>query len=305
MEKLENPLKVLFEANPLPMWIFDSKTLQFLAVNESAILHYGYSHQEFSKMTLLDIRPSEDIPCLTKTLAKVARHKGVMDSGEWRHVRRDGSMIYVEVASQPVRYAGHNARLSMLNDVTERKITEAALRSSEARLKEAQEVAGLGSWECYGEKGGGSVFSEEMYRIFGVPPGEELDHNAMINAMHPDDRERMRALLEGIELDPHDFDTVFRVLKPDGSIRYVHAQGHLFHDGAGKPCKMTGTAQDITDRVKAEEVRLRNAQLEAANRELEAFSYSVSHDLRSPLRSIDAFGKLLREEYGNRLDENG
>jgi PAS domain S-box-containing protein len=212
-------------------------------------------------------------------------------------------MIYVEICSQPVLYAGRNARLAMLNDITERKMTEGALRNSEARLKEAQHVAGLGSWECYGSHGG-TIYSDEMYRIFGFPRGTKMDTEAIVSTIHPEDRARMRGLLEGIKKDPHNFDTMFRVVRPNGQVRQIHAQGELTYDSAGKPTKMTGTAVDVTDRLEAEKERLQNARLQAANRELEAFSYSVSHDLRSPLRSIDAFGKLLTEEYGAQLDDN-
>jgi PAS domain S-box-containing protein len=141
-QKLDDPFRVLFEANPLPMWIFDSNTLVFLAVNDAAIQHYGYSREQFLRMTLRDVRPPEDIDSLQHALEKVSRQQGLIDVGEWRHLRRDGSMIYVEICSQPVLYAGRNARLAMLNDITERKMTEGALRNSEARLKEAQHVAG-------------------------------------------------------------------------------------------------------------------------------------------------------------------
>jgi PAS domain S-box-containing protein len=304
-QKLDDPFGVLFEANPLPMWIFDVQSLAFLAVNDAVVQHYGYPRDKFLKMTLRDIRPPEDIPSLQQAVAKNSRQNGLVDAGEWRHIRQDGSMIYVEICSQGVLYGGHEARLAMLNDITERKITEGALRRSEKRLNEAQRVAGLGSWEWNIEYTSNS-YSDELFRIFGFPPqGVHIDIDTLVGAIHPDDRERMRRLFEEVGREPRNFAATFRVLLPDGTVRHVHGQGDVTYDRAGKPLKMTGTALDVTERMAMEEERLRNARLQAANKELEAFSYTVSHDLRTPLRSIDAFGKLLSEEYGPRLDENG
>lgn len=301
---LNDPFLVLFESNPMPMWIFEADTLQFLAVNDAAIKHYGYSREEFLRMNLRNIRPPTDVPTLEEVMANLPEGRVPHPVGEWRHLRRDGSMIFVEICSSSVVWNGRKARLSMLTDITQRKMTESALRSSETLLNEAQHVAGLGSWECWGH--GHSTYSDEMYRIFGFPlQGRKMNLQDVISAVHPEDRPRMKELLECIEVTPHEFDTMFRVLKPNCEVRHIHARGEIVCDSTGKPMKMTGTVQDMTERVEAEDIRLRNARLQAANKELEAFSYSVSHDLRTPLRSIDAFGKLLEEEYGAQLDETG
>src|SRR5579883_836797 len=178
-QKLEEPFRVLFEANPLPMWIFDAGSLAFLEVNDAAIKEYGYSREEFLRMTLRDIRPAEDVPCLEQSLAKLPRGSAVVRSGEWRHLRRDGSLIYVEVCSEAVRFEGRDARLSMLMDVTQRKLDESALRRSEKRLNEAQQVAALGSWE-WNIAEQTSSYSDELYRIFGFPPqGVRIDINTI------------------------------------------------------------------------------------------------------------------------------
>src|SRR6185437_14589007 len=101
-KKLIDPFRVLFEVNPMPMWIFDAVTLRFLAVNNAAIRHYGYSLEEFLQMTLRDIRPPEDIPKFEHVVAHLPVGKVLSPVGEWRHVRRDGSIVCVEVCSHPV-----------------------------------------------------------------------------------------------------------------------------------------------------------------------------------------------------------
>jgi PAS domain S-box-containing protein len=92
---------MLFESHPQPMWAFDLETLRFLAVNEAAVLHYGYTREEFLRMTILDIRPPEDIPALAAHLA------GAGDAGPdggrvWRHRRKGGSLILVEVETSRI-----------------------------------------------------------------------------------------------------------------------------------------------------------------------------------------------------------
>jgi len=119
--------RLLFEKNPLPMWVFDVKSLYFLAVNDAAMTHYGYSKNEFLRMTIKDIRPPEDVPGLM-------REVGHLDSttesvGIWRHLKRDGSVIDVEVRGNEIDFDGHRARLILANDVTERVRAERRLRT--------------------------------------------------------------------------------------------------------------------------------------------------------------------------------
>ncbi len=112
--------RVLFEDNPHPMWIFDKDTLQFLAVNDSAVSRYGYSAEEFRKMTLRDIRPPEEVEAMEQTVATAA-NKSVFISGPWTHILRDGRRIQVEVSAHNIRFEGRKARFSLVQDVTERQ----------------------------------------------------------------------------------------------------------------------------------------------------------------------------------------
>lgn len=98
----EEQYRLLFEANPLPLWVFDRETLAFLAVNEAAVRHYGFSRKEFFAMTIREIRPSEEIPALLNALAQP--FNGVNDASVWRHRKKDGTLIDVEIAHYGVSF---------------------------------------------------------------------------------------------------------------------------------------------------------------------------------------------------------
>lgn len=113
--------RILFENNPHPMWIFDVTTLRFLLVNDAAISRYGYTQEEFRNMTLRDIRPPEDVQALEKTVYDTGDAGSVVVSGPWTHILRNGKQIQVEVSSHSIVFEGRQARVSLVQDVTERQ----------------------------------------------------------------------------------------------------------------------------------------------------------------------------------------
>lgn len=135
----ETRYKELFAANPQPMWFYDLQTLRFLAVNAAAIQHYGYSEAEFLAMTTADIRPPEDVPRLQENVARIreASGSGPDRAGVWRHRRRDGSIISVEITSHVLDYKGRRAEVVLANDVTERLRTEERVAEYVMRLERA------------------------------------------------------------------------------------------------------------------------------------------------------------------------
>jgi len=125
----EEQYRLLFERNPNPMWVFDRETLGFLAVNDAAVRHYGYSRAEFLTMTIREIRPPEELPRLD---ADLARQPGDgVQSDVWVHRTRAGARIDVAVASQDIGFGGRPARLVLAQDVTERNRLESRLRQSQ------------------------------------------------------------------------------------------------------------------------------------------------------------------------------
>jgi diguanylate cyclase (GGDEF)-like protein/PAS domain S-box-containing protein len=126
LRKSEAQYRLLFDSNPHPMWVYDRETLQFLAVNRSAVEHYGYSEPEFLAMTLLDIRPAEDAEALLKEVKEIGL--GSKGFSLWRHLKKDGTLIDVEISSDGIDFNGRPARLVLSNDITARKASEQEIK---------------------------------------------------------------------------------------------------------------------------------------------------------------------------------
>jgi len=140
--KLEEALKdseeryrLLFECTPQPIWVYDEETLHFLAVNEAAIRTYGYTREEFLALTVKDIRPTEDVPALLiKTAPGI---DGPVLTSPWRHKKKDGSVIYVEISSHPLMFGNRKARLAIATDVTDRKLLDEEQKRMHASIQQS------------------------------------------------------------------------------------------------------------------------------------------------------------------------
>ena len=141
---------LLFRSNPLPLWVYDLDTLRILDVNDVACQKYGYLRKEFLELTIRDIRPHEDVPLLNASVRGTPQK--VFNSGIWRHRKKDGTLIHVEILSHEIIYEGRRSRFVCPLDVTERMRAQAAqttmaeaLREREAGLRHAQGMAKLAS----------------------------------------------------------------------------------------------------------------------------------------------------------------
>ena len=140
LRESEERYRTLFESNPHPMWVFDAETLNFLAVNDAAIDHYGYSRKEFLRMTMTEICDSDHLSAISGDTSRIVDK--LEESGIWVHRKRDGSLIEVEVRSHVFRFGGRAAKLVLSDDITEHK------RAEELRIaKEAAEAANLAKSE--------------------------------------------------------------------------------------------------------------------------------------------------------------
>jgi two-component system cell cycle sensor histidine kinase/response regulator CckA len=136
IRRSEERYRGLFASNPHPMWFFDTVTLAFLEVNDAAVAHYGYTRAEFLAMTIADIRPNEDVPGMRAIVGRAGPNE-IDEAGVWRHRKKDGSIILVEITSHLVEYEGRQAEFVLAHDVTARMSAEANLARLNSDLERA------------------------------------------------------------------------------------------------------------------------------------------------------------------------
>jgi signal transduction histidine kinase/HAMP domain-containing protein len=201
----------------------------------------------------------------------------------------------------------------MLDEIKER---EQRLSASEERLRVALGAADMGTWRYYPERRE-SMIDENYRRIYGLPAGNgTANAGELLSRIFPDDRERIRTALEQLIVDPTaQYALDYRVLAPDGKVRWVRDRGRVVRRADDSIDYITGALVDITERKQAEEeiyrlnrdleqrVIERTAQLEQSNRELEAFTYSVSHDLRGPLRHMSGYAEIVHDDPASKLSD--
>ncbi|MBO9542007.1 PAS domain S-box protein [bacterium] len=191
------------------------------------------------------------------------------------------------------RVRERTAQLSALNQV---------LNESELRLKQAQQIGRVGSWEwvladetiCW---------SDELYELLGLSPeAAKPSLSLFLERVHPEDRERLRQRMEDLRLGKAAFDEHYRLLLPDGSIRLMHGVSERVFEQGDRPVRVIGIAQDITEQKRLEQqLREQFEQLMELDRLKSNFVNSVTHELRTPLTSIRGYSEFLADELGGSL----
>jgi PAS domain S-box-containing protein len=255
----EASYRLLFEKNPQPMWVYDVQSLAFLAVNQAAVEHYGYSCEEFLRMTIADIRPAEDLPALLESFSRpIAGDK----RGIWRHRTKNGTWIDVETTAFDFTWAGRRARLASVEDITERKRTEQNLRQNEKTYRLLVEES---PDAILVHRRGTIIFANSSAAaLFGAASVDELLGRQHLDFVHPDNREVVKQRIHGFSgdlLSVRRNET--RFLRLDGTEIYAEvAARSIVYQGQAATQVMF---RDISQRKKAEgELRRNEARLAAA-----------------------------------------
>ncbi len=282
----ERQRELLFTINPYPMYTLDRSTLRFLAVNEAAIRQYGYSREEFLNMSLADIRPKEDVPAFLEVLAQ--NEEGLRRPGVWRHLRKDGSIILIEITAYQYEPEGEAREMVVALDITERRHMEEALRESEATLKALVDNAPLGiAQTCL-----------DTDRITTVNPAllEILGGYSVQEVLELSPREQIYA-------DPKDRDNLIEILRRSGKVKGwettlrrrngtlipVRLTGLLTPAADGKPELFSTYVEDITQQSTLERQVRQVQKLEAVGR----LAGGMAHDFNNVLVVIKLSTEMM------------
>ena len=275
--------RLLFDANPLPMWVYDIETLSFVAVNDAAIKHYGYSRSEFLGMRITDIRPGEEVP---KVLAAArAPDSPEFDGGVWKHKTKDGRIISVEVVTHALSVLDRPARLTLAHDVTERNRAEQALRETNDTLQTLIQASPLAivttdlngtvsEWNVAAERMFGWFAGDVLGRPIPIMPVEQLE----------DDMRRLSTTTG--EQSFTGYET--RCARKDGTLVDVYISTAGLR-GVGGKLGTVWVIADVTERKMIEE-QLRQAQKMDAVGQLAG---GVAHDFNNLLTVITSYGQFL------------
>ncbi len=253
MQESEEKYRLLFYQNPQPMWIFDIETLAFLEVNEAAIRNYGYSREEFLSMKITQIRPSTELKKLKQHLSDIRTADGIPSEDIWKHKKKNGEVIFVEIKSNTIVYNNRKASLVLATDITEKIRAQERLVNSNQRFELAAKATSDAIWEW--DTVNDTMYMGETYReIFGWDIKAERKFKDWTDYIHPDDLGVAKNFYDTLKNPKKDlWEDEYRYLKADGTYAFVVDRGYIVRNEAGKAVKVVGAIRDITERKEAEE----------------------------------------------------
>jgi PAS domain S-box-containing protein len=253
--------RLIFDGSPVPMWVSDLTTGALLEVNEAAVRHYGYSRQEFLRLNLKDICSPDELTRLGKCVSSPANQPpgpSIGRAGLSQHRKKDGSLLDVELTWSVIQFHDRGAVLTIANDITQIRPATEILKRSEARLAAALRIARLGSWELdladlENLNRNELYWSDETYRIFGLKPGQApAAKNFLFESIHPEDRQRVKDIVDQAIRDKEPFATEYRIVLSDGGERVVAGRAEVVANAEGRPVQLRGIIVDITQRQRPE-----------------------------------------------------
>ena len=250
LKESEAKYRNLFSQNPLPVWVYDTETLCFLDVNDAAILHYGYSKDEFLSMKITEIRPVEDISLLHARIEATTTFHPFLKSGV-RHLKKDGTIIYVEIQGTPTSFGNKDARLIIAIDITEKIIAETALKQSEKLFKSLVQE-GTDLITILDVNGVYTYLSPNQETITGYKSGELIGRSAF-ELIHESDREICKVQFDQLTSQRTVFIPPIRFKHKNNKWIWIESTVTNLSDDPSI-CGIVSNSRDVTERVEKEKI---------------------------------------------------
>jgi PAS domain S-box-containing protein len=303
LQESETRLRLALDAARMTAWEYDPGTQKItMSENAEEVLELPLRHEGSDEGYGL-IHP--DDVASHRALVTNAIATGGAYISVYRHAHKD-MVIWLEEHGKAIKdETGKTVRLvGVVQNITTRKQSEEALRNSEDRFRTLADNMSQFAWMA-DPKGWLFWYNKRWYEYTGTT-FEDMQGWGWAKVHHPDHIERV------VKRVQHSWDTgeywedTFPLRSKEGKWRWFLSRAIPIRDEQGRVVRWLGTNTDITERLRAEEtLRQRTEELDSANRDLESFSYSVSHDLRNPLRVIGSFAEILAKDYADRLDDEG
>lgn len=250
----EEKYRILYQESPVPKVIYDAKDLTILDVNNVAAQLYGYTREDFIGKTIYDLRIPEEHESVKEIFKKIKTLVGSADFGIFKHRKKDGTLLEVELFAHKFNFEGKEALIAVYTDVTEKQQALKALQDREEKLLLAQSLAKIGNWD-YDMASQKFTWSDEMFRIFEIDK-RTFDLNntgSLINFIDPEDQKKANAIRDEALATGNSFKTEYRITTKKGKKKVIEEVGYGERDEKGTLIRFFGTSQDITERKKAEE----------------------------------------------------
>jgi PAS domain S-box-containing protein len=275
---------------------FISPEGKFLRVNNQLCKILGYSREEFLGTFFQSMTYAEDLASCEGMMSQLLQAKTESSTIEKRYLCKDGSLVWCKVTASLVRKPDGepNYFISVVDDVSERKSAEVALRVSQVQLQTAIEIGGMGMWIV--DLSSGKIWLDTTaLRFWGLPEGPQraFETEMLRDRVHPDDRELVQRAREALLSGENAKTSEFRIVRPDGSVVWLSCKARIERDEAGKMVRWVFVAMDITERKQTEEERMRTQKLEA----LGTLSGGIAHDFNNILLAITENARLAAQDF--------
>lgn len=234
------------------IFVVDALTGIFIFVNNKACSSLGYDYEELRNLRVTDIETALPDNFSWQEHVSELRQTGSLIF-EGAHRRKNGTVFPVEANISYMKRTDREYLVTVVRDISERKLTDAALRKRERQLAESQRIAHIGSWE-HNLKTGAVFWSDELFRLFGLDPEKDpADFDMFFKMVHPEDQPVLRDAIDKTLRYKNPFSIDYRIITRDGLTRTIHAQAELMGNEKGDQVVLSGTGQDITERKRQEQ----------------------------------------------------